>query len=170
MQSKELSLPEKVSCLVCKKELDHLHGPHLKTHGIKNQAEYKAEFNIPSAEPLHSQALTDTRKEIMNDPKLKKNASYLGKKLGILREMTVNVLASQDLYTPGSAARLVGIPKTTLQSAAYEGRLPYSEVCLLLYDNFGKPNARILSTGDKIVKLFSIQDLLEFAKYHKPKN
>lgn len=156
--------PERVVCKICGKPLHLLHGPHLRTHGISSQDEYREMYNLGPSVPLNSQQLSETMSNRMQNPDNLALSTLMGKNSRLRKAVAQVLLEREDFYFPARAAQIIGVHRQTVYSAIQEGRLPTSSRPLLISREDGSVVIAI-----KQVRGVTLEDMLRFKAQHKPK-
>ena len=161
---KAVERPDKVVCQECGGGFNLLHRSHLKVHGYKSQAEYRQAYGISDDEPLNSQEYAEVRRRIQERPDKQELSSLMGKDWQLRRRVALVLLERNDFYTPGRTSDINQIPLQTIYSAIRRGALPSLQKELLVETDQG-----VAVSCDKVVKGIRLEDMLEFAKHHRPK-
>lgn len=156
--------PEKVVCQECGGGFNLLHRSHLRVHGYKSQAEYRQAHGISDNEPLNSQEYAEVRRRIQERPDKQELSSLMGKEWQLRRRVALVLLERKDFYTPGRTSEITQIPLQTIYSAIRRDALPSTQKELLVETDHG-----LVASGDRVVQGIKLEDMLEFAKHHKPK-
>lgn len=156
--------PEKVVCQECGGGFNLLHRSHLRVHGYNSQAEYRQAHGISDNEPLNSQGYAEVRRKIQERPDKQELSSLMGKDWQSRRRVALVLLERENFYTPGRTSDITRIPLQTLYSAIRRGALPSVKRELLVETDHG-----LVVSGDRVVQGIKLEDILEFAKHHKPK-
>ncbi len=160
---RERDLPDKAICLDCGQGFKLIHNGHLRTHGYKNQEEYRDNHGLGSEIPLHSKDYSVLRSYYALQPQNITTSRTIGQEFQRQRWTLIEALAERGLFTASTAATLTGIPRSTLQSAMREeGRLPYGLACLRISTVSGSINGGL-------AKITQLGALYQFVKTHKPK-
>lgn len=161
---RSMERPEKVICQECGGGFNLLHRSHLRVHGYKSQAEYRQAHGISDNEPLNSQEYAEVRRRIQERPDKQVLSSLMGKDWQLRRRVALLLLEREDFYTPGRTSEITQIPLQTIYSAIRRDSLPSTQRELLVETDHG-----LVVSGDRVVQGIKLEDMLEFAKYHKPK-
>ncbi|MCL5784485.1 MAG: MucR family transcriptional regulator [Patescibacteria group bacterium] len=156
--------PERVVCLVCGREFNLLHWSHLSTHGFRYQGEYRVAYELDDSVPLNSQKYAEVRRRIQERPDKQQLSSSMGKDWQLRRRVALILLERENFYTPGRTSDITQIPLQTIYSAIRRGALPSLQRELLVETDQG-----VAVRCDKVVRGIKLEDMLEFAKHHRPK-
>lgn len=159
---RERDLPDKAICLDCGQGFKLIHNGHLRIHGYQNQQEYRGNHGLGSEVPLHSKDYSVLRSSYALRPQNITTSRTIGQEFQRQRWALIEDLAERGLFTASTAATLTGIPRSTLQSAMQEERLPYGLVCLRISTESGSINGGL-------AKITQLGELYQFVKTHKPK-
>lgn len=156
--------PDQVICLDCEHGYKLLHRAHLRVHGYQNQAGYREAHGIGVEVPLNSREYAESRREVQKQPDKQKHALSMVKSWQLQRRIAFALLERQDFYTPRRVSEITQIPVQTIHSAIRRHALPSGQIRLLVETDRG-----LVASGDAMVKGVTLEDMVKFAKIHKPK-
>lgn len=159
-------IPEKVYCLICENQkgynLLHMHLVH--QHDNMSHAEYRELFDLDPNTPLHSQEFSEGRQVVALTAQNMSMIESQAKRSYTSRQMIVDKLAEQGIFTKKAAMELIGMLSGTIEVALQEGRLPFRvDLCLI---NPFKPNkdggcSKVINSNPRLI---SLEDLVRFKR------